>query len=183
MKYNSRFTYTKSEREREYINFERMFDRRKNKIMEMEIRAREQYQRANDRIKTTVLVTFDYNQSASIIEYLNPQTIPAKIRYLVSACKSTQYFDIRDNLINEESDIIASRAPEPEDIIWGNVAVPLSVLVIKKLLVWLVMIVLSGTLLGIIFGISFAQANGTGTWSSIFIGFLVSFFNLITKCT
>lgn len=67
----------------------------------MEMRAIEQYQRANERVKTTILITFDYNQSASIIEYLNPQTIPAKIRYLISACKSTQYFDIRDYLINE----------------------------------------------------------------------------------
>lgn len=148
----------------------------------MEIRARESYQRANERVKTTILVTFDYNQSASIIEYLNPQTIPAKIRYLISACKSTQYFDIRDYLINEESDIIASRAPEPEDIIWGNVAVPLSVLAIRKLIVWLIMILLSGILLSIIYGLSFAQKNGTGIWSSIMVGFFVSFFNLITKC-
>lgn len=83
---------------------------------------------------------------------------------------------------NSESDVIASRAPEPEDIIWGNVAVPISVLALRKLLTWALMIVLSGILLSIIYGISFAQKNGTGVWSSIFIGFLVAFFNLITKC-
>lgn len=90
-----------------------MIERRKRKLKEMEIKAREQYERANDRIKTTLIVTFDYNQSASIIEYLNPQTIPAKIRYVFSFCKSTQYFDIRDYITNSESDIVVSKAPEP----------------------------------------------------------------------
>ena len=60
---------------------------------------------------TTVLVSFDYTQSADIIEHLNPHVIPAKIRYYLSFCKSTQYFDIRDFKSNQESDIICSRAP------------------------------------------------------------------------
>ena len=70
---------------------------------------------------TTMIVSFDYSQSADIVEHLNPQTIPAKIRYILSFCKSTQYFDIRGYMSNEESNIAASRAPEPEDIVWGNV--------------------------------------------------------------
>lgn len=160
-----------------------MIERRKRKLKEMEVKAREQYERASDRIKTTLIISFDYNQSASIIEYLNPQTIPAKIRYILSFCKSTQYFDIRDYITNSESDIAVSKAPEPEDIVWGNVAVPLSVLFFRKLVVWLVMILLSGILLSIVYGISFAQKNGTGIWSSVFIGFLITFFNMLTKCT
>ena len=41
-----------------------MIDRRQNKIKEMEKRAQEQYKRANREIKSTIIVTFDYNQTA-----------------------------------------------------------------------------------------------------------------------
>jgi hypothetical protein len=77
-----------------------MLERRKNKVKEMEIRAREEYEKANPQLKTTVIVTFHCSQSADIIEHLNPQTIPAKIRYLITIFKSTQYFEIRDFVSN-----------------------------------------------------------------------------------
>jgi hypothetical protein len=44
------------------------------------------------------------------------------------------------------------------------------------------MIVLSGILLAIIFGLSFAQLSGAGMWSAILVGFFVTFFNMLTKC-
>lgn len=49
---------------------------------------------------STVFVTFHHNQTAEIIENLNPQNLPAKIRYYLSCKKSTQYFDIRDFKVN-----------------------------------------------------------------------------------
>ena len=75
-----------------------------------------------------------------------------------------------------------SRAPEPEDIVWGFVAVPLNIKIIGKLIVWGAMIVLSGILLAIVYGISFAQISGAGMWSTILIGFFITFFNMLTKC-
>jgi hypothetical protein len=77
---------------------------------------------------------------------------------------------------------VASRAPQPEDIIWGNVAVPLKVLILRKLLVWLAMIVLSGICLGIVFGLSAAQVAGSTFWPGIFIGLVITVFNMLTKC-
>jgi hypothetical protein len=67
MKVNSRFTYTRTEREREYLLFEKMLDRRQNKVAEMEKRAQEQYKRANKEVTSTVFVTFEHNQAAQII--------------------------------------------------------------------------------------------------------------------
>ena len=108
--------------------------------------------------------------------------MPAKIRYYLSFKKSTQYFNIRDFKFNEEAEIVASRAPEPEDIIWGNVAVPLKILLLRKLVVWLVMILISGFCLGAIYGLSLAQAGGATTWPSVAIGLVVAFLNMLTKC-
>ncbi len=45
---------------------------------------------------SAVIVTFNYNQTAEIIENLNPQSLPAKIWYYLTCKKYTQYFDIRD---------------------------------------------------------------------------------------
>jgi len=66
--------------------------------------------------------------------------------------------------------------------VWGNVAVPLKVLIIRKLLVWLAMIVLSGICLGIVFGLSTAQLGGATVWPAIFIGLVITVFNMLTKC-
>ena len=43
MKTNSRFSYTKAEREREYSNYERMLERRKRKLQAMQAKIQEQY--------------------------------------------------------------------------------------------------------------------------------------------
>ena len=67
MRENSRFTFSKAEREREYSSFERMVERRKEKMHEMESRVREQYARASSELTTTMIVSFQHTQSADLI--------------------------------------------------------------------------------------------------------------------
>lgn len=152
-------------------------------MQEMEMRAREQYARASSELTTTMIVSFQYTQSADIVEHLNPQSLPAKIRYYLSFCKTTQYFDIRDHKSNQESNIVCSRAPEPEDIIWGNVEVPFCIWFVRKLLTWLIMLVISGALFGVVWGTSKAQVDGAGMWSSVLLGLFVTLANMLSKFT
>jgi hypothetical protein len=118
----------------------------------MEVKAREQYRLPTDKnLKTTFFVTFKFNQSAHIIEDLNPQSIPAKIRYLVSCCRTAQYLTVRDNS-NQTITIPVSRAPDPEDLIWGNLKVSLLTRFLWKLLTWGVIILFLGITFGICYG-------------------------------
>ncbi len=70
------------------------------KVNQMQQRIKQQYRKIseyNTAGVTTFFVTFDNNQSAGIIEDLNPQTFPAKIRYIMSLFRSTQYFSIKNS--------------------------------------------------------------------------------------
>jgi hypothetical protein len=79
-----------------------MLERRRNKLQQMEDKAREQYKLPQGKdLKTIYFVTFKHNQSVNIIEELNPQSLPAKIRYLLTCCRSAQYFSVRDEQSNE----------------------------------------------------------------------------------
>ena len=51
-----------------------------------------------------------------------------------------------------------------------------------KILTWVLMLVISGILFGIVWGISEAQVRGTGIWSSVIIGLLVTLANMFSKC-
>lgn len=86
-------------------------------------------------------------------------------------------------MTNKESGIVVSRAPEPEDIVWGNVEIPLCMNILRKILTWTLMILISGGLFGIIWGLSSVQAGGTGIWASILIAFMVTLTNMFSKCS
>lgn len=149
----------------------------------MENRAREHYNVKIKDLTTTVFVTFAYNQSAAIIENLNPQNIPAKIRYLISCFRSTQYFKIRDERTNEEIDIRATRAPDPEDIIWGNVELPTLTIVVRKLIVWGILLALVGITFGIVYGLTAWQIlDSTNPSISVLIALTITLMNMLVRC-
>ncbi len=129
-----------------------MLERRRIKILKMEVKAREQYRLPhNKNLKTTFFVTFKFNQSAHIIEDINPPSIPAKLRYFFSCCRTAQYLTVRDDS-SQTITIPVSRAPDPEDLIWGNLKVPLLTRFLWRLLTWGVIAAFLGTTFGICYG-------------------------------
>ena len=68
-KENSRFTFQKSNRKRTYEYFEKMLERRRAKLQEIEEKAQENYKLPQEKdLKTIYFVTFKHSQSASIFE-------------------------------------------------------------------------------------------------------------------
>ena len=57
-----------------------------------------------------------------IITELNDPSIASKIRYYLTCCQGRNKFRLHRG--QEEIKVKIERAPEPEDILWSNLAVP-----------------------------------------------------------
>lgn len=130
-----------------------------------------------------MFATFAYNQNAAVIDDINPHTIPSYIRYVISCFRSAHYFKIRDERTNEELSISVTRAPEPEDIIWGNIEVPILTLVLRKGLVWLALFAMVGITYGIVYGITVVQMqNPTLMYLSFILALVITLMNMLIRC-
>lgn len=149
----------------------------------MEQKAQEQYRLPLSKdLKTIFFVTFKYNQSVRIIENINPQSIPAKIRYFLSCCRSAQYFSVRDDFNNEEVSICTRRAPDPEDIIWGQLKTPMKTLVLSRLITWSAIIAIIGATFGVCYGLNYLSIISGLTYMPVILAIIITISNIFLKC-
>lgn len=72
------------------------------------------------------------------------------------------------------------RAPEPEDIIWTNLAVPLGEVIKRKVITYTATFILLGISFAIVYGLSVAQINSSGnSILSLVISIFISLVNII----
>ena len=77
-------------------------------------------------------------------------------------------------------DLTIARAPEPEDIIWGNIGHHNCAYYLRKLFTFTVTAVLLGISFGIVYGLTKAQqANDDNRYISIAISLTISIVNAI----
>ena len=96
-------------------------------------------------------MTFQRSQSANYIGGVNPQSLSERISYYLSCCSSALYLDLRRG--GRPLGIKVSRAPEPEDVNWGDIGVDLCSIVLRKCLTYLVTGLLLGASFGIVYGL------------------------------
>lgn len=112
------------------------------------------------------------------IATLNDPSFNSKLRYYLSCCQAGNRFKFdRDG---KEYNITIERAPEPEDVVWTNLGMSDGEIIKRKLITYLVTIVLLGASFGAVYGLSRAQMATQGNMIlSLAISGVISFINVI----
>ena len=119
-----------------------------------------------------------------MIEDLNPQTLAGKIRYYISCWQSALYFTFREEHTNEELNIRATRAPLPEDIIWGNVGLPLKMYACRKIVVALMLLGLIGCTFLFTYFVTLMQMRWPKySFLSFIFALVLTLMNMLVKCS
>lgn len=93
----------------------------------------------------------------ALVSRLNDPSLAASIRYFITCGQGHHKFKFIRN--DHNYNVKVERAPEPEDIIWTNLAVPLEEKVKKKLATFSVTFVTLGISFAIVYGLSQAQKS------------------------
>jgi len=110
---------------------------------------------------------------------MNPQNFSDKIRYVLSCCQNALYFKI-NNQSNESLNIVVSKAPEPEDIIWENIGVSFQSIILRKLLTYFILLLLLGGSFGIVYVLTMLQMNDNSNQIlSIAVSLSITVINII----
>lgn len=78
--------------------------------------------------------------------------------------------------------ISASRAPDPQDIVWGNLKTPLKKRILSKLLIWSLICAIWGATFGVCYGFNYLGVMIGGNFMSIVMAALVTLANMLIKC-
>ena len=105
-------------------------------------------------VKTNVFVTFLHSESANVIDIANPYGFSNKMRYYLSCCKKALFLKLK---VEDGNEVIVSRAPEPEDIVWENIGIPENTIIQRKLLTYFITFLLLATSFGIVYGLTILQ--------------------------
>jgi hypothetical protein len=132
----------------------------------------------SEQLRTTVFVTFERAKTMTMITRLNDPSFLSLTRYYLTCKKGHHRFLFMRDQNNMHVKI--ERAPEPEDVIWTNIAVPTSEIVKRKAITFTVTILLLGTSLVISYGLAIAQQNNiTNQVLSLAVSICVSFMNIV----
>jgi ABC-type glycerol-3-phosphate transport system permease component len=109
---------------------------------------------------------------------LNDPSIASKIRYYLTCCQGRNKFRLHRG--QEEIKVKIERAPEPEDILWSNLAVPTGEYAKRKIITYTVTFAMLGASFGIVYGLSKAQQSNTDNQAlSLAISACISVVNII----
>jgi hypothetical protein len=89
---------------------------------------------------------------------------------------------VRDEQTNQEISINTCRAPDPQDIIWGNLKAPLKKKILSRLVTWAVIMAFWGTTFGVCYGLNSLSIQSGVTFMPIVMAVVVTLFNMLMKC-
>lgn len=118
---------------------------------------------------------------------MNEEDFSGKLRYFINFCGSKKL-----HLPNSEGVMVKTyirQAPEPEDIIWNNLGRTSCELIKKKLMTYIVTLIILGISFAVVYGLSVAQVrfsdeenkNTNRQYLSFIISLVIAIFNVIIQ--